>query len=353
MRFNLFFFFTLFSFVGWTHPGEQNILCINNNNIDEGVQYNHTKKVVRVPIENCTDSVIIVSGIYYKTTYEYQCYKIRGRFSKINARLEPGQKDTILFERKQMNTFKEGLIDNSFEIRFENNEHQQYINIFCEIKVHEGVLKARPLNLPTFNRGEVVQLEQYVVNEGDLPAELYVNKYNQKAYFSEQGRFQLLNDFPIMVAPRDSAKITYLLYTQQLYKEYRDKIYLDSNTDKDWGRVVMSFSGSLISEHYPSIKFDSLTMHQYVNEYDRCEFEFAFENDGDEPLLITSCKTSCGCLVATWPKEPILPGERNVIKIKYDSKRIGPINKSCTVRTNVSDQPIVLRVKGMVKPIAR
>jgi len=338
----------LFS-ISWSHPGEQNILCLEQNNYDAGIQYNHTRMIVKVPIENCTDSAITIKSIQYRTKYEDQCFTLIGRFRKINAVLQAGEKDTLLFERKRLYVFKEKLIDNSFELIFENNEHKQYINIFCELKVHEGILSSRRMELPTYHRGDRVQVNQWLVNNGAEAAEVYVNKYNQEAYFSEEGRFRLLTEFPITVPPKDSTLISYELLTQNLFKTYQDMIYLESNTDYQHGRVVLPFSGSLISEHYPSIKFDSLVMHQYILERERCEFIFEFENDGDEPLLITSCKTSCGCLVATWPKEPILPGQRSQIKIKYDSKRIGPINKSCTVKTNVSDQPIILRVKGMVK----
>lgn len=62
--------------------------------------------------------------------------------------------------------------------------------------------------------------------------------------------------------------------------------------------------------------------------------EFTFTNTGTEPLLITNAKGSCGCTVPEWPKEPIRPGETEVIKIKYDTKRAGAISKTVTVTTN-------------------
>ena len=57
-------------------------------------------------------------------------------------------------------------------------------------------------------------------------------------------------------------------------------------------------------------------------------YEFKFTNTGDAPLIISNSKGSCGCTVPVWPKEPIIPGESNVIKVKYDTKRIGAFNKS-------------------------
>ena len=59
--------------------------------------------------------------------------------------------------------------------------------------------------------------------------------------------------------------------------------------------------------------------------------EFKFKNTGKEPLIISNATGSCGCTVPTWSKEPILPGKSGVISVKYDTKRLGAINKSVTV----------------------
>lgn len=76
--------------------------------------------------------------------------------------------------------------------------------------------------------------------------------------------------------------------------------------------------------------------------------EFHFTNNGKEPLIITNARGSCGCTVPSWPREPIAPGESGVIKVKYDTQRVGPINKSVTVNTNSSTPVTTLRIKGKV-----
>ena len=75
---------------------------------------------------------------------------------------------------------------------------------------------------------------------------------------------------------------------------------------------------------------------------------FNFVNDGDAPLIIKHAKGSCGCTVPRYPKEPIMPGESAVIEVRYDTKRIGPFNKSIRLTTNVQEQPIMLYIKGKV-----
>lgn len=78
--------------------------------------------------------------------------------------------------------------------------------------------------------------------------------------------------------------------------------------------------------------------------------EFKFKNTGKEPLIISSARGSCGCTVPEWPKEPIKPGESATIKVSYDTKRIGPINKSVTITSNARTEPNkVIRITGNVE----
>ncbi|PCJ23908.1 MAG: hypothetical protein COA97_10745 [Flavobacteriales bacterium] len=76
--------------------------------------------------------------------------------------------------------------------------------------------------------------------------------------------------------------------------------------------------------------------------------EFKFTNTGKEPLIISNARGSCGCTVPTWPKEPIKPGESSVIKVKYDTKRLGAINKSVTITSNAATPTKVIRIKGKI-----
>lgn len=79
------------------------------------------------------------------------------------------------------------------------------------------------------------------------------------------------------------------------------------------------------------------------------EVKIKVSNPGDEPLVLTDVKGSCQCTVPVWPKEPIAPGSSAFITIKYNSSRIGPINKSVTVRSNSAEEAVkVIRIKGEV-----
>ena len=78
--------------------------------------------------------------------------------------------------------------------------------------------------------------------------------------------------------------------------------------------------------------------------------EFEFKNTGDEPLVLSNVRSSCGCTVPSWPKEPVKPGESAKILVRYSTNRIGPINKSITVTSNAGSTPVILRIKGNVVP---
>lgn len=76
--------------------------------------------------------------------------------------------------------------------------------------------------------------------------------------------------------------------------------------------------------------------------------EFVITNNGNEPLIISNCKGSCGCTVPKCPTEPILPGETSKIKVKYDTNRVGKFTKSVTVSSNASEATKVVKITGNV-----
>jgi len=77
-----------------------------------------------------------------------------------------------------------------------------------------------------------------------------------------------------------------------------------------------------------------------------------FTNTGTAPLVIKNARGSCGCTVPTYPKQPIMPGETAQIEIRYDTKRLGRINKTVTITTNAPGDAIVLKVVGKIHKAA-
>lgn len=109
-----------------------------------------------------------------------------------------------------------------------------------------------------------------------------------------------------------------------------------SQNDEGKNNAEMTFKEDLTFD-YGKIKQNSEGTH-----------EFVFKNSGNDPLIITNVKSSCGCTVPTYPKEPVKKGNKGNIHVKYDTKRIGVFNKTITVYSNAKNSPIKLRIKGEV-----
>jgi hypothetical protein len=78
-------------------------------------------------------------------------------------------------------------------------------------------------------------------------------------------------------------------------------------------------------------------------------FIFEFKNDAKTPAIIQGVQTSCGCTAAEKPAEPVKPGKKSKISVKYDTKREGNFTKTVTITSNVSE-PIILTIRGNVLP---
>ena len=101
----------------------------------------------------------------------------------------------------------------------------------------------------------------------------------------------------------------------------------------------------------PQMNFKK-TVHDFgtINEGVNGICDFSFTNTGKEPLIIVSVKSSCGCTIPEYPQKPILPGQTDVIKVKYDTQRQGPINRTVTIESNSKNSPVVLSITGNVVP---
>lgn len=75
---------------------------------------------------------------------------------------------------------------------------------------------------------------------------------------------------------------------------------------------------------------------------------FEFTNTGDAPLIVSKVTSSCGCTVPKWSKDPILPGQKGEIQVKYDTNRVNPIRKTITVISNTNTPTVALKIKGEV-----
>ena len=97
------------------------------------------------------------------------------------------------------------------------------------------------------------------------------------------------------------------------------------------------------------ITFDSLTINYgKILQGDNGTVDFKFTNTGDRDLKINKVRSSCGCTIPKKPDSLIAPGVSDLIKVNYDTERIGIINKTIIVNSNAANETVILKITGEV-----
>ena len=98
-----------------------------------------------------------------------------------------------------------------------------------------------------------------------------------------------------------------------------------------------------------AIAFDSTEHHFGTLPYaGDGTYNFIFRNTGSEPLLLTNVRSSCGCTIPSWPKEPIAAGATDTIRVSYNTRISGRFSKSISVFSNAPATPVILKITGTV-----
>jgi hypothetical protein len=111
---------------------------------------------------------------------------------------------------------------------------------------------------------------------------------------------------------------------------------------------------TLHAQNAQTVKNDSIIFNKTVHEYGTIEkgsdgsCVFTFTNKGNKPLILNNVRASCGCTVPEWPRQPVPPGEKGEIKVKYNTNITGNFNKSIRVNSNADNSLVILYVKGNV-----
>jgi hypothetical protein len=111
-----------------------------------------------------------------------------------------------------------------------------------------------------------------------------------------------------------------------------------------------SAKGGTDHSSLPSIKFEE-EVHDFgkILEGETVSYSFRFTNTGKSDLVIADVSTSCGCTVPSFPKTPIHPGEKENIKISFNSAgKRGFQTKNIVVVANTQPNSTTVRIKAQV-----
>ncbi|MCB0662542.1 MAG: DUF1573 domain-containing protein [Saprospiraceae bacterium] len=125
---------------------------------------------------------------------------------------------------------------------------------------------------------------------------------------------------------------------------------VDPNTPSSIIRNPATANGTSDTLNVAKMEFEE-TSYDFGTAYegDIIEKVFKFKNTGRIPLIISEARSTCGCTVPSWPKEPIQPGAENEIKIVFNTEnKLGSQTKPITISANTWPGTTVLKVKGKV-----
>ncbi len=104
-----------------------------------------------------------------------------------------------------------------------------------------------------------------------------------------------------------------------------------------------------VDPNAPEIKWESTDIdYGTINQDAEGGREFKFTNVGKSPLIISNCRGSCGCTVPTCPTQPVAPGQKASIQVKYDTHRVGAFTKTVTVESNAKNSTETLKIHGNI-----
>jgi hypothetical protein len=114
-------------------------------------------------------------------------------------------------------------------------------------------------------------------------------------------------------------------------------------------------SKEIASEKMPKITLAEKGIYDFgtLTEGDTVEHVFEFTNTGEFPLIINNITASCGCTTPEWPHEPVAPGAKSSVRVRFNSRgKSGEQNKTVTIFANTDPSMTDIQFKALVKPKA-
>lgn len=144
-----------------------------------------------------------------------------------------------------------------------------------------------------------------------------------------------------------------ILYSCDNKNNQSNKAFANAvTTDLSKEMEIPTNEGKVDSNDMAKIEFQE-TVFDFgkIKEGDVVEHDFKFKNTGNRDLLLLYHKTTCGCTVPEFSKDPFKLGKTGSIKIVFDSKgKKMAQNKKVKIFTNTYPNMTTLTMKGYVIP---
>ncbi|MBR5029350.1 MAG: DUF1573 domain-containing protein [Bacteroidales bacterium] len=118
--------------------------------------------------------------------------------------------------------------------------------------------------------------------------------------------------------------------------------------------IALLFGNSVLAQNTKKGEIINFLKTEYnfgtLKQNDTAGCWFVFQNTGNEPLVLASVGTTCGCTVPQWSRKPVLPGKCGRVRVRYNTAQKGAFRKVVSVKSNATNQnPCILWIKGKVE----
>jgi Protein of unknown function (DUF1573) len=242
-----------------------------------------------------------------------------------------------------------------------------FFTLFCACilaQAQTNIINTRPLTInakaleDTISVGDSIHILCTITNNTQDTLMLKNADYHTSSYHTSPDFSGFTPSLPPFLLPKEVFTMRGAEKESGYKGNTKREIYIHARTKSQSPKAfvndadaISGFSYYVKSPRFNKIEFAYTTAErQNIPHGGDGYFVYPFKNTGNEPLIISSARSSCGCLVTGYPKEPIMPNEWAMIDAVYDSKRTGPFTKTVTVWCNDKNQEtITLRVKGSVE----
>jgi len=143
-------------------------------------------------------------------------------------------------------------------------------------------------------------------------------------------------------------KLVILAITFSVFIACENKQRSDSQTIEDNRKALEP-----TANNFPVMKIDTPTVDLgAITQGDTIMHVYNFKNTGNMPLVLSNVNASCGCTTPSYSKEPVAPGEKGFITVKFNSKgKEGKLNKTVTAYANTkpADNTVSFKIEVLTQ----
>lgn len=320
------------------------------DSLDLGVIYKPDEaKMRKIYFENISSDTVKLK--YFNSTDYHQVFYYHGKkiedYNLGNLIVLPNSKDSFEFNMKDLSWKLKKVYQ--FVLRLSYICNEKYLNLEIQTRLEMGrKLSFIPnqINLGKIDATRVVKNEFYIKNlsKDTLNYKILNHVINKKIELKPFEKKIIPIHFNYFKSSQNELKES----KNVSYNNFKLNILSTDNKDFDY-EIPLDFSVEILDSINPKIQLDSNYLDFSCKKGEDGNRMMGVRNIGKQPLLITNCSGSCGCIVPSCPRQPIMPGKKAIISIKYDTNRVGSVNKQVTVSCNDPETPhVIIMAKGEI-----